>query len=128
MQHLKIKIIATIIFISMAFSISNTFAQAQGKLLRHAVIITFKTNTPGSVINAVDASFGRLAKLPMVKQFEWGNITDPKDSQHIKHIYVSTFTNQADEAAYGSSKEHQAHKKLGTEFVESVQAVDYFVN
>ncbi len=126
MHHFKIRIAVITVFLTATIGLSTTYAQ--GKLLRHVVIITFKTNTPDSVINAVDASFGRLAKLPMVKQFEWGNITDPKDSQHIKHIYVSTFTNQADEAAYGSSKEHQAHIKLGTEFVESVQAVDYFVN
>ena len=125
MHHLKIKIAAITVFLTTAVGLSKIYAQ--DKLLRHAVIITFKTNTPDSVINAVDASFGRLAKLPMVKQFEWGTITDPRDSQHIKHIYVSTFANQAAENAYGSSKEHQAHIKLGAEFVESVQAIDYFL-
>ncbi len=125
MHHFKIKIAAITVFLTAAVGLSKIYAQ--DKLLRHAVIITFKTNTPDSVINAVDASFGKLAKLPMVKQFEWGTITDPRASQHIKHIYVSTFANQADEAAYGNSIEHKVHIKLGAEFVESVQAIDYFV-
>ncbi len=96
----------------------------QEKLLKHSVIITFKSNTPLTVINAVDQSFTNLSKLPMVKGFEWGVISEDEKNQ-VKHIYITNFASKQGEDEYGKSKEHQAHIKLGAEYVESVQVIDY---
>jgi len=47
---------------------------------------------------------------------------------HVTHVFVTTFASKKDEAAYGASPEHQAHIKLGAEYIEKVNAVDYWLN
>jgi hypothetical protein len=113
-----------IIFLGGAATVS---AQTKVNLLRHAVVITFKINTPKDVIKSVDQSFSNLAKLPMVNGFEWGVVAEEGKNQ-VKHIYITTFSNKQGEDDYGKSKEHQAHIKLGAEYVENVSVTDYLVN
>jgi hypothetical protein len=54
----------------------------------------------------------------MVKDYEWGIGSDEQDTAHIRHVYVTSFANKNDDAAYGESPEHQAHIKLGTDYIE----------
>lgn len=96
-------------------------------LLRHAVVVTFKTNTSMDLIRKVDISFKNLSKLPMVESYEWGIIKYWKRTNKVKHVYVTTFKSQKEEDAYEKSSEHQKHIKLGAENIESVEAVDYFL-
>ena len=98
------------------------------KTLRHIVIVTFKPGTSNTQIQAVDNSFRNLAKLKMVKGYEWGIGSDDHDVQHVKHVYVTTFASKEDEASYGKSPEHQAHIKLGADYIDNVNATDYFVS
>ena len=108
----------------------SLFAQSRSQvqnLLRHIVVVTFKPGTSNEQIQAVDHSFKNLAKLKMVKGFEWGIGSDDRDTVHVKHIYVTTFANKNDEADYGNAPEHQAHIKLGTDYVEGVTVTDFFV-
>ena len=96
-------------------------------LLRHVVVVTFKTNTSMDLIRKVDISFKNLSKLSMVKSYEWGIVKDDKKTNKVKHVYVTTFKSQKEEDAYGKSPEHQKHIKLGAENIESVEAIDYFL-
>ncbi|MDI9866955.1 Dabb family protein [Flectobacillus longus] len=96
-------------------------------LLRHVVVVTFKTNTSIDLIRKVDISFKNLSKLSMVKGYEWGIVKDDKNTKKVKHVYVTTFEGQKEEDAYGKSPEHQKHIKLGAENIESVESVDYFL-
>lgn len=106
----------------------KSYAAGDKTLLRHIVTVTFKAGATQQQIQAVDASFKNLSvKLTMVKAYEWGVVNDPKDSLHIKHVYVTTFANTKEEAEYGASPLHQAHIKLGTDYIEQVQATDFFV-
>lgn len=106
----------------------KSYAAGDKTLLRHIVTVTFKAGATQQQIQAVDASFKNLSvKLTMVKAYEWGVANDPKDTLHIKHVYVTSFANTKEEAEYGASPLHQAHIKLGADYIEQVQATDFFV-
>jgi hypothetical protein len=53
-------------------------------LLRHVVVVTFKTNTSMDLIRKVDISFKNLSKLSMVKSYEWGIVKDDKNPSKVK--------------------------------------------
>lgn len=100
--------------------------QQSEKLYKHAVTVTFKSGTSDTQIGVVDKSFKGLAKLKMVRSYEWGVVDDTKDPAHVKHVYVFTFGDKNDLPLYGASPEHQAHMKVGAEYIEAVSAVQYF--
>jgi len=117
------------IFIALVVS-NSVLAQTKSdahNLLRHIVVVTFKPGTSDEQMQAVDNSFKNLSKLSIVKGFEWGIGSDEHDTSHIKHVYMTTFASKKDEASYGASPQHQAHIKLGADYIESVSATDYFV-
>lgn len=106
----------------------KSHAAGNKTLLRHIVTVTFKAGATPQQIQAIDASFKNLSvKLAMVNAYEWGVVNDPKDTLHIKHVYITTFANTKEEAEYGASPLHQAHIKLGADYIEQVQATDFFV-
>lgn len=47
--------------------------QQSEKLYKHAVTVTFKSGTSDTQIGVVDKSFKGLAKLKMVRSYEWGD-------------------------------------------------------
>ncbi|WP_018615057.1 Dabb family protein [Segetibacter koreensis] len=111
--------------------INSVWAQRKseaGNLLRHIVVVTFKPGTSDEQMQAIDNSFKNLAKLNMVRGFEWGIGSEERDTSHVKHIYMIAFANKKDEASYGASPQHQTHIKLAADYIESVSATDYFVN
>lgn len=118
------------VLVVLLFSAIAVSAQPGSKagMLKHIVTVTFKAGATAQQIDSVDASFKNLAvKLPMVVAYEWGVATGDKDTTHIKHVYITTFKNAQDEAAYGASSLHQKHIKLGVDFIEGVQATDFIV-
>ena len=113
------------------FATNSTMAQNktdEQRLLRHIVVVTFKPGTSNAQMQAVDNSFKNLSKLKMVNGYEWGIGSDDRDTQHVKHVYVTTFKSKEDETSYGKSPEHQAHIKLGADYIEGVNATDYFIS
>jgi hypothetical protein len=121
-----LRILATICLLTACFYKGHSAGDKS--LLRHIVTVTFKAGATQQQIRAVDNSFKNLSvKLTMVKAYEWGVVNDPKDTLHIKHVYVTTFANTKDEADYGASPLHQAHIKLGDDYIQQVQAIDFFV-
>jgi hypothetical protein len=85
--------------------LAQSKSQVQNQL-RHVVVMTFKPGTSNEQMPEVDHSFKNLAKLKMVKGFEWGIGSDDRDTVHVKHVYVTTFASKNDEADYGNSPEH----------------------
>ena len=119
------------LFILLFIARESTLAQDRKNstsVLRHVVTVVFKPEASEMQIAAVDSSFKKLAKMKMVKDFEWGIGINNPNNIAIKHIYVTTFANKEDEATYGSSPQHQAHIKLGADYIEAVNAMDYFAN
>jgi len=100
--------------------------QQSGKHYKHAVTVTFKNGTTAAQMATVDNSFKGLAKLKMVRSYEWGVVDDATDKTHSKHVYIFTFSDKKDLDTYGASPEHQAHIKVGADYIEGVNAVQYF--
>src|SRR5690606_27311457 len=81
-----------------------SFLSSKTPVYKHAVKVTFKSGVEPAAIEAVDASFGGLQKLKVVKGYEWG-VVDSKNK--IKHIYIFSFAKPADLEIYANSPEHQ---------------------
>ncbi len=126
MKYLSASIMLCMLSLVVFLAVADGQGKGKQTLLRHSVVITFKKGAPQSIIDSVDHSFANLSKLKMVKGFEWGMVTDESEKLQVKHIYITSFINKDDEAAYGKSPQHQAHIKLGAIYVESVQGVDYY--
>jgi hypothetical protein len=124
---MKFKVIYCLSFLILLLLNARLVSGQTHSLLRHVVSVKFKPGATASQIAAVDNSFQNLSKLKMVKDFEWGIVSDDHDTSGIVHVYATTFANKADEEKYGQSPEHQIHIKLGREYIEKVSALDYFV-
>ncbi|GGD69419.1 hypothetical protein GCM10011514_36920 [Emticicia aquatilis] len=114
-----------ILFIANSF---NAKAQTKPtKLFKHIVTVTFTENAPQNEIDEVDKSFKGLAKLKVVKAYEWGVAPITDRNKENKHTYAFTFASLDDLAKYAESPEHQKHIKVGVAITKKVEAVQYFV-
>lgn len=123
MKNLFFKI--TILLIVSSF---NAKAHTKAfKLFKHIVTITFTENAPQNEIDEVDKSFKGLAKLKVVKAYEWGVVPIIDRNKENKHTYAFTFASLEDLDKYAQSPEHQKHIKVGVAITKKVEAVQYFV-
>lgn len=116
--------------IAILLIISNFSANAQAKsakLFKHIVTVTFTENAPQNEIDEVDKSFKGLAKLKVVKAYEWGIAPITDRNKENKHTYAFTFASLDDLDKYAQSPEHQKHIKVGVSITKKVEAVQYFV-
>lgn len=116
--------------ITILLIVSSFNAKAQtkpAKLFKHIVTVTFTENAPQSEIDEVDKSFKGLAKLKVVKAYEWGIAPITDHNKENKHTYAFTFASLDDLAKYAESPEHQKHIKVGVSITKKVEAVQYFV-
>lgn len=97
-------------------------------VLKHQVVVTFRTDAPSDIIRQVDASFAALSKLPHVVAFESHVVEKQTPNTPVRHLYLTTFKDKAGLEAYGQSKAHQDHIRLGAEYIASVEAYDYFAH
>lgn len=116
--------------IAILLVVSNFSANAQSKLpklFKHIVTVTFTENAPQNEIDEVDKSFKGLAKLKVVKAYEWGVAPITDRNKENKHTYAFTFASLDDLDKYAQSPEHQKHIKVGVSITKKVEAVQYFV-
>lgn len=104
---------------------TNTSGHRQ---LVHQVVITFQPETPEAILKQVDASFAKLGKMKMVQAFESHVIENDDRNPGNRRLYITTFKDKAGLTAYGESKEHQAHIKVGEAYVARVDAFDYYTH
>lgn len=97
------------------------------KFFKHIVTVTFTENAPQNEIDEVDTSFKGLAKLKVVKGYEWGIAPITDRNKENKHTYAFTFASLEDLDKYATSPEHQKHIKVGVTITKRVEAVQYFV-
>lgn len=118
-------------FVFAILLIASTFAvHAQSKparLFKHIVTVTFTENAPQNEIDEVDTSFKGLAKLKVVKAYEWGIAPITDRNKENKHTYSFTFASLEDLDKYATSSEHQKHIKVGVAITKRVEAVQYFL-
>ncbi|MFN8355081.1 MAG: Dabb family protein [Spirosomataceae bacterium] len=118
-------LIFAILLVASSFSVN---AQTKStKLFKHIVTVTFTENAPQHEIDEVDKSFKGLAKLKVVKAYEWGIAPITDRNKENKHTYAFTFASLDDLAKYAESPEHQKHIKVGVTITKKVEAVQYFV-
>lgn len=117
--------VLAILLIASTFSVN---AQSKSsKIFKHIVTVTFTENAPQKEIEEVDNSFKGLAKLKVVKAYEWGIAPITDRNKENRHTYAFTFASLEDLDKYATSPEHQKHIKVGVAITKKVEAVQYFV-
>ena len=117
--------VVTIIFLFA----NNANAQTNNSsFLRHIVIITFKNNAPADSIKALDAVYTGLSKSSLVKDFELGVNVSARDTNVVKHVYVTTFASKDDMKSYAKIPEYSKLFKISLPIADDVTVADYWVN
>jgi Stress responsive A/B Barrel Domain len=110
---------------------NNTYAQtgnSPSRLLRHIVIITFKSGASADSIKALDDVYTDLSKSSFVKDFELGVNVSTRDSGVLKHVYVTTFASKEDMKSYSKIPEYSRLFKISLPIADDVTVADYWVN
>ena len=103
-------------------------AAAGGDVLRHVVLFKFKeTSTAADVERIVAAFRGLPARIPEIRDFEWGTDVSPEGkSQGFTHCFLVTFATAADRDAYLPHAAHQEFVAIVGPHVDKVCVVDFW--
>jgi len=101
---------------------------ADGKLLRHVVLIKFKDSSSAADIDKVVTAFAALpTKISEIKGFEWGTDVSPEGkAEGLTHCFLLTFATAADRDAYLPHPAHQEFGALVVPHIDKVCVVDYW--
>ena len=103
-------------------------AQDGNSVLRHIVIITFKTDAPSDSVKALDELYRSLSKGSMVKDFETGVNISTRDTGVVKHVYVTSFASKEDMDSYRKMPDYSQLFKLSLPVASEVTVADYWAN
>ena len=103
-------------------------AQNGNSVLRHIVIITFKTDAPADSVKALDDLYRSLSKGSMVKDFETGVNISTRDTGVVKHVYVTSFASKEDMDSYRKMPDYSKLFKLSLPVASEVTVADYWAN
>src|SRR4051794_8803996 len=105
---------ACLILIFLGASIVMPAASAADKVLRHIVMYKFKDDvTPAQLKEVIDAFAMLPKKVDTIIGFEHGtNVSKEGKSEGFTHVFVVTFKNEADLAAYLVHPAHDAYVKV----------------
>jgi hypothetical protein len=103
-------------------------AAKPGKLLRHCVLVKFKSDLTPEQIKESEAAFrGLKSKIDVIKDFEWGtDVSVEGKAEGFTHLFLVSF---ADEKGRDIYLPHAAHKEFVTLVgprIEKVLVVDYW--
>jgi len=107
---------------------NNLNAQNGNAVLRHIVIITFKTDAPVDSVKALDDLYRSLSKGSMVKDFETGVNISTRDTGVVKHVYVTSFASKEDMDSYRKMPDYSQLFKLSLPVASEVTVADYWTN
>ena len=107
---------------------NNLNAQNGNSVLRHIVIITFKTDAPADSVKALDELYRSLSKGSMVKDFETGVNISTRDTGVVKHVYVTSFASKEDMDSYRKMPDYSKLFKLSLPVASEVTVADYWAN
>jgi heme-degrading monooxygenase HmoA len=118
------------VFCILGASILMSPAAAADKVLRHVVMYKFKDDqTPAQVKEVIDAFAGLPKKVDTIIGFEHGtNVSKEGKSEGFTHVFVVTFKNEADLAAYLVHPAHDAYVKVVRDRREKVIVFDYWAD
>ena len=122
------RIAAALILWLLGASISMP-ASAADKVLCHIVMYKFKDDvTPAQLKEVIDAFAALPKKVDTIIGFEHGtNVSKEGKSEGFTHVFVVTFKNEADLAAYLVHPAHEAYVKVVRDLREKVVVFDYWV-
>jgi len=101
--------------------------ETKGKL-RHVVMFQFKEGTTPEQVKAIEDKFRSLpARIPEIKQFEYGKavIGDRGMNDGLTHCFLVTFDDAAGRKVYLPHPAHKEFVDLVGPSVEKVRVVDY---
>lgn len=112
-------------------STSSTTDEAETltKQLRHVVLFKFKETATPEDIQRVEAAFAALpAKIPEIKDYEWGLNNSPEGlDKGFTHCFFLTFDSEEGRANYLPHPDHKAFGEVLSPHLEDVLVVDYWV-
>jgi heme-degrading monooxygenase HmoA len=119
-----------LVFFSSWFYAPAPAAAEEGKVLRHIVMYQFKPETtPAQIQEVIDAFRGLPKKIDKIIGFEAGaNVSQEAKSEGFTHVFVVTFKNEADLAAYLIHPAHEAYVKVVKDKREKVVVFDYWAD
>ena len=126
--------IRSVTFLVLCFFGSLIFmpapAIAADKVLRHVVMYKFKDEvTPTQLKEVIDDFAGLPKKVDTIIGFEHGtNVSKEGKSEGFTHVFVVTFKNEADLAAYLVHPAHDAYVKVVRDRREKVIVFDYWAD
>lgn len=98
------------------------------KKLRHVVLFKFKESATAGDIQSVETAFKALpAKIPQIRDFEWGTNNSPEGlAKGFTHCFLLTFDSEEDRAIYLPHPDHKAFGEVLGPHLEDVLVVDYW--
>jgi heme-degrading monooxygenase HmoA len=119
-------IISTCIAAMLTAPLAN--AAESDKVLRHIVMYKFKPETtPAQIQEVIDAFAGLPKKIDTIIGFEAGpNVSKEGKSEGFTHVFVVTFKDEKELAAYLIHPAHEAYVKIVKDKREKVVVFDYW--
>lgn len=110
--------------------ISSTMpaATVPDSLLRHVVMFSFQEESyPAGVAQVEEAFLGLAGKIPEIKDLEWGINNSPEGlDKGFTHVFLVTFTSEADRAVYLPHPDHLAFVEVLKPHLKEVMVLDYW--
>jgi len=100
------------------------------KVLRHIVMYKFKEDaTPAQIQEVIDAFAALPKKVNTIIGYEHGtNVSKEGKSEGFTHVFVVTFMNEGELAAYLVHPAHEAYVKVVRDRREKVVVFDYWAD
>ena len=121
--------LAFLVGLFVAMSESPTLAKDKDKkVLRDVVMFKFKeTSSKEDVQGVVDAFRALPAKIPEIREFEYGLNNSPEGKNDgLTHCFLLTFHSEKDREIYLPHPDHKAFGKIVGPHVAKVTVVDYW--
>jgi len=107
---------------------AQTSNQANGKLLRHVVLLKFKDGSSAADVKKVEDAFRALpSKIKEVKALEWGKNNSPENlAQGFTHCFFVSFASEKDREVYLPHPAHKAFVDVLGPHLDKVLVIDYW--
>jgi len=129
---MKRTVLALLAVLGLAFAMSLSSAETEkpAKVLRHVVLVKFKSETTKEQQKTVVDGLAALPKkIDTIIGFEHGlNNSKEGRSQGFTHCFTITFKDEAGRDKYLPHPAHSDFVKIALPLIEDVLVVDYFAD
>jgi hypothetical protein len=116
--------------LTFAMNLSNAESEKPAKVLRHVVLVKFKSDTSAEQVKSVVDGLGALPKkIDTIIGYEHGlNNSKEGRSKGFTHCFTITFKDEAGRDKYLPHPAHADFVKIALPLIEDVLVVDYFAD